>query len=134
MSRDVLLHLVEDGADAERIDAVAGHLRRQLLQLDVEDVTGLRAGPPPPGARGFDVAAAGGLLVTLSESATALAGVVAVIRQWVGRGEGTRRTVRIEIDGDVLELSEASVRDQERLVGLFVSRHRTAGRNTDTGS
>jgi len=48
---------------------------------------------------------------------------VSAIRKWLARGEGTRRTVRLEIDGDALELSEASAADQERLVGLFVSRH-----------
>jgi hypothetical protein len=48
---------------------------------------------------------------------------VSAIRKWLARGEGTRRTVRLEIDGDALELSEASAADQERLVSLFVSRH-----------
>jgi hypothetical protein len=41
------------------------------------------------------------------------------------RGGRTRRTVRVVLDGDVLELSEASGADQERLIGLFVNRHTT---------
>jgi hypothetical protein len=123
MGSEVRLHLSEDGAGVERIEALTGLLRRELLQLDVDDVAALRAGAPPAGARSFDVAVVGGLLVSLTESAAGLSGVVAAIRGWLSRGGGTRRTVRIEIGGDVLELSEASAREQERLVGLFLSRH-----------
>ena len=127
MHSEVRLHLSENGADAERIDALTGLLRQELLHLDVEDVTGLRVGEAPAGTRGLDVAAVGGLLVTLGQSAAGLGAVVATIRGWLARGQGTRRTVRIEIGGDVLELSEATASDQEQLVGLFVNRHGTGG-------
>ena len=49
--------------------------------------------------------------------------MVSVIGDWLRRGQGTRRTVRLELDGDALELSEASAADQARLIQLFVSRH-----------
>ena len=123
MGSELRLQLSEDGADAERLDALTGFLRQELLQLEVEDVTRLRAGEPPPGSRMFDVVAVGGLLVSLSRSAEGLRSVVSAIRKWLSRGEGTRRTVRLELDGDVLELSEATAADQERLIGLFVDRH-----------
>jgi len=126
---ELRLHLSEDGADAERLDALTGYLRQELLQLDVQDVTGLRGGEPPPGSRAFDVAAVGGLLVGLGSSAEGLRAVVAAVRAWLGRGEGTRRTVRLEIGGDVLELSGATAADQDRLVNLFVGRH-AAGAGT----
>jgi hypothetical protein len=35
--------------------------------------------------------------------------------------------VRLELDGDALELSQASPADQERLIKLFLERHATAG-------
>ena len=73
------------------------------------------------------MAAVGGLLVSLSSSAAGLRAVVAAVRNWQARGEGTRRTVRLEIGGDVLELSEATVADQDRLVDLFVGRHAAGG-------
>jgi hypothetical protein len=123
MASELRVQLAEDGADAERLDELTRFLRDELLQLDVDDVTALRVGEPPPGARVFDVVAVGGLLVSLSRSAEGLRPIVSAIRKWLARGEGTRRTVRLEIDGDALELSEASAADQERLVGLFVSRH-----------
>lgn len=126
MHGELRLHLAEAGAGPERLDLLTGHLRRELLQLDVEDVTALPGGPPPSGSRAFDVAAVGGLLVTLGQSAGGLRAAVGAIRRWLARGDGIRRTVRLELDGDVLELSEASVGDQDRLVSLFVDRH--AGR------
>ena len=125
MGSELVVHLAEDGADPERLDELTRFLRDELLQLDVDDVTALRVGEPPPGARVFDVLAVGGLLVSLSRSAEGLRQIVSAIRKWLARGEGARRTVRLEIDGDALELSEASAADQERLIGLFVSRHAT---------
>jgi hypothetical protein len=120
---ELRLHLSEDGADAERLDALTGFLRQELRQLDVEDVRAVPTGTPPPGSRGFDAIAAGGLLVTLGRSAENLRAVVLAVRNWLAHGQRTRRTVRLEIGGDVLELSEATAADQQRLVDLFVSRH-----------
>ena len=123
MGGELSVQLAEDGADAERLDALTGYLRQDLLQLDLEDVTALRAGEPPPDARVFDVIAVGGLLVSLGRSAESLRAVLSAVRKWLARGDGVRRTVRLEIGGDVLELSEATVADQDRLIGLFIDRH-----------
>jgi hypothetical protein len=117
------VRLCEAGADAERLDMLAGCFRDELLRLDVREVTALRAGGAPLGTRGFDVAAVGGLLVSLGQSAEGLMAVVSAIRTWLTRGDGVHRAVRVELDGDVLELSEATAADQDRLIGLFVSRH-----------
>ena len=123
MGAELGLELAEDGADAERLAELAGFLRQELLALDVEDVTAPRVGEAPPGARAFDVVAVGGLLVTLGRSAGGLLAVVSAIRKWLGRGAGAPRTVRLEIAGDVLELSGATAADQQRLIELFVARH-----------
>jgi hypothetical protein len=80
-------------------------------------------GAAPPGARVAGVAAVGTLLVALGQSAEGLRSVVSAIRDWLRRGDGTRRTVRLELGGDALVLSQASAADQERLIELFVSRH-----------
>jgi hypothetical protein len=122
---ELRLQLAEEGADAERLDTLTRFLRQELLQLDVDDVTALQVGEPPPGTRAFDVAAVGGLLVTLAHSAEGLRAVVSAVRNWLKRGEGSRRAVRLQLDGDVLELSDATPSDQDRLVELFVSRHAT---------
>ena len=125
MDLELRLQLSEEGADPERLASLTGYLRAELLQLDVEDVTAPQAGAAPPGSRAFDVAAVGALLVALGQSADGLRAVVSAIRDWLRRGEGTGRTVRLELDGDALELSQASAADQERLIELFVSRHAT---------
>jgi len=99
------------------------YLRADLLQLDVDDVTALPGVEPPPGSRAFGSVEVSGLLVMLGQSADALSSVVAAVTAWAGRGGRTRRTIRLELDGDALELSRASAADQERLISLFVSRH-----------
>jgi hypothetical protein len=50
-----------------------------------------------------------------------------VIRDWLRRGQGTGRAVRLELGGDALELSQASAADQERLIEVFIRRHATEG-------
>lgn len=123
MDEELRLQISEEGADAERLATLTNYLRAELLQLDIKDVTTPLAGEPPAGARVVDVAAVGALLVAFGHSAKDLRSVVSVIGDWLRRGAGTRRTVRLELDGDVLELSQASAADQERLMELFVSRH-----------
>jgi len=120
--RAMRLELAEEDADAERLDELTGYLREELLHLDVDDVSAVRAGPPPPGARAFEVAVVGGLLVKLADPAV-LTAVVAAVRGWLARGVGSSRTVRMELGGDVIELSSAKREDQERLIALFVERH-----------
>jgi hypothetical protein len=125
MGEEVSLRISEEDADAERLAALSGYLRAELLQLDVEDVVPQRAGDAPPGARAVDITAAGALVVALGQSAEGLRSVVSAITGWLGRGEGTRRTVRLELGRDTLELSHASTADQDRLIDLFISQHAT---------
>jgi hypothetical protein len=69
----------------------------------------------------------GGLLVGLGSAAQGLSAVISAIKAWLTRGEKSHRGVRLEIGGDVLELSEATTADQDRLIGLFISRHAPGG-------
>ena len=124
MDRELRLHLSEEDADAERLAVLTGYLRAELLRLDVvEEVSALPAGEPPPGARVFGVATVGALLIAVGQSFEGLRSVVSVIRDWLSRGEGTGRAVRLELGGDTLELSQASAADQERLIELFIRKH-----------
>jgi hypothetical protein len=125
MGAELRLHLIENGADPQRLETLTGFLRDELLQLDVETVAVLPTGTPPAGARAIDATAVGGLLVSLGHTAGGLRSVVQVLQQWLARGHRAARTVRLEIDGDVLQLSNASAADQERLVELFIGRHAT---------
>jgi hypothetical protein len=122
MAAELQLSLLEEGAEAERLDDLAGLLRRELLQLDVDDVTRLPAGAAPPASRAVDASAVGGLLVSLGHAAGRLKAVIQAVERWLARGQQPR-TVRVEIDGEVLELSNASAADQSHLVELFITRH-----------
>jgi hypothetical protein len=123
MSSVLCLYLSEEGADSERTDTLTGYLRADLIELDVADVAVLAEGAAPTGARSGVVAVVGGLLVSLGDAAGGLASVVTAIAQWLKRGETAKRSIRLELDGDVLELSHPSSADERRLIELFISRH-----------
>ncbi len=117
---DVTLVLAADPeTDDRELEQVTAQLRRQLLELDVESVERVRGGDVPEGAKPVDVTAIGSLAVTLSP--TVLKSLLAMVEQWMAN----RRTssVTVVIDGDTIELDNASRAEQEQLVELFLARH-----------
>jgi hypothetical protein len=125
MDRELRLQLWEADADGARLAVLTGYLRSELLRLDVEDVRVLPAAEHPPGARGVGASAVGALLIALGQSAEGLQSVMSAIRDWLRRGGRAGRAVRLELGGEVLELSQVSAADQERLIELFIRRHAT---------
>ena len=119
----VKVELAVDNADAEELDQLTANLRRELLQLDVDDVSREREGAPPPGARAAELIALGSLIVAIGKAAGALSSVVRAVQGWVGRKPD--RKVRLEIDGDAIELSAASPEQQQQLVDEWLARHGT---------
>jgi hypothetical protein len=112
---------LDPGADAsdEEVDRLTGRLREELLELDVDDVRRAAAGEAPEGARGIDPEVLGHLLVTLAPAT--LRAVVGTVRAWLARSAA--RSVRLELDGDVIEVTGVSSADQQRLVDLWIERH-----------
>jgi hypothetical protein len=109
--------------DAEDVAEAMLQLRRELLDLDVDAAEAPGAGEPPPGARAVDAAALGALVVNIADSQL-LAAVVAAVRSWlVG---SSRRSIKLELGGDALELTGVSSREQRRLTDEWLARH-TAG-------
>jgi hypothetical protein len=106
--------------DAEEVAEAALRLRRELLDLDVEAVEPPRGGEPPPGTRAVELAALGALAVTLSQSQL-LTPVVAAVRAWLAGQQ--QRSIKLELGGDVLELSGVSSKQQQRLVDEWLRRH-----------
>jgi hypothetical protein len=78
------------------------------------------AGEPPPGTRAVELAALGALVVTVAESQL-LGAVVAAVRSWLA-GQ-PKRSIKLELDGDVLELTGLSAKDQQRLADEWLRRH-----------
>jgi hypothetical protein len=106
--------------DPEEIAEATLRLRRELLDLDVEAVELPSAGEPPPGTRAVELAALGALVVTVAQSKL-LAGVVTAVRAWLGGSP--QRSIKLELDGDVLELTGVSSKEQRRLTDEWLRRH-----------
>jgi hypothetical protein len=114
---------LDAGTDAsdEEVDRLTGRLREELLELDVDDVRRATAGEAPEGARGIDPEALGHLLVTLATAPATLRAVVGTVRAWLARSAA--RSVRLEVDGDVIEVTGVSSADQQRLIDVWIERH-----------
>ena len=106
--------------EAAEIAEATRQLRRELLELDVVAVEIPSAGEPPPGSRAIDVAMLGALLVHLADPGM-LAGVVAVVRSWLSGS--SKRSIKMELGGDVLELKGVSSQEQRRLTDEWLARH-----------
>ncbi|WP_207958378.1 effector-associated constant component EACC1 [Streptomyces sp. YIM 98790] len=136
MGTPLRIFVSEEEAEADRLESLARQLREELLlEADgVEDVVPLAGGAAPPGARAVGVAEIGALLVTLTKSAGALREIIGLVRSWRGR-RATRPTIRLELGGDVLEISEATEEQVAGTYELFISRHAASGdRDRDHGA
>lgn len=126
MEKQTRLRVQVDAQDAEpeEIAELTRNLRSELLELDVDAAELAAGGDAPPGTKSVDAIALGGLIVSLANASGLLASVVDAIKSWVS-GHGPR-SVKLELDGDVLEVSGISSRRQDQLIKLWLDRH--AGR------
>ena len=113
------------GAEPEETAELTRQLRWELLELDIDTAELAAGGEAPPGTRAADAIALGGLIVSLANASGLLASVVNAIQSWVS-GYGPR-SVKLELDGDVLEVSGISSRRQDQLIKVWLDRH--AGRD-----
>src|SRR5205085_1510965 len=97
-------------------------LRADLMELpEADSVDALTLGEAPPGTRGGLVAEAGTLVVTAQPHLAAVVTIVTSIWRWLKRSDSSPRTIRLEIDGDVIELSGATNAMQEKLVEDWIA-------------
>jgi hypothetical protein len=109
--------------DAEELAQLAGRLRAELLDLDVDAVRRPVRVDAPADAKGAGLLAFGELVVGLVASPEVLASIIDTVRSWLGRNRA--RSVKLTLDGDALEVSGVSSAEQDRLIELWVSRHAT---------
>jgi hypothetical protein len=114
---------VDDDVDEDYRARSALRLRTRLAAVDdVEAVDPAPVEELPAGAKSG--LAAWDLLAVSLGAGGALTVLVEALRDWLGRQNGPHR-VSVTIDGDVLELDNATPEDQQRLVDAFVERHGT---------
>jgi hypothetical protein len=125
VAADVIhLQVVPEGDapdDDEAIAESALALGHELAELDVDEVLPVAAGEAPEGAKGIELLALGGLLIKLGQSSRVLREVVDAVRDWVGRTAAS--SVKMTVDGDVLEITGASSADMKQLIDAWVERH-----------
>ncbi|WP_285687517.1 caspase family protein [Actinoplanes sp. NBRC 103695] len=120
----ITVRVHDELAEPDEVAALAAGLRREILDLDVTAAGPVPAGPSPAGTRAVDLEALGAILVTIAESPV-LAAVVSAVAAWLaGRRQ---RSVTLEIDGDVLELTGAPSDEQRRSTRTWLSRHSPPG-------
>ncbi|MGH3856122.1 MAG: effector-associated constant component EACC1 [Pseudonocardiaceae bacterium] len=108
-------------ADAAELNELAGQLRDELLELNIERAERTSAGQPPPGARAGEIFVAGALTVLLAQSSGLLTALVDLVRSWISRDSG--RSVKLELAGDVLEVTGISQADQRELIKTWIDRN-----------
>jgi hypothetical protein len=122
MTDSAVLFVDETGAAPDRIELLAGLLRAELSSIDDVQVGRATSSNVPEGARSGEVVAAGALVVALGRSG-ALGVMIDLARRWLARSPSPGRTVKVQVGGDVLELSGASEAVEQQLVAAFVARH-----------
>ena len=114
----------DPGTDPEDRERLGRQLRDELRDLDVDGVSTVDSGPPPPGSKGVGTALTE-WLVTLSGGGGVFVSVIGTIKAWLGGRAGAHK-VTVTIDGDTLELSSATAAERAELVETFVRRHQPA--------
>ncbi|MET8761839.1 caspase family protein [Lentzea sp. NPDC004782] len=115
---DITLRVREDGADAERIEQLTAFLRAELQELTpVASVPAETA----EGAKAVDLTELGTLLTTISQS-TVLAALITAVSSWLGQRR--ERSVTVEADGDVLELTGAPSAAERAAASAWLERRR----------
>jgi hypothetical protein len=114
-----------EDSDEREVAELGGRLRSDLRQTSATRVEAVSVGSAPVGSKGFEVLALGHFVVELARSAPALRKVVAVLRDYVARQPV--RSVKISLDGDVLEVTAVSSEDQRRLIDAWIAQHAQPG-------
>jgi hypothetical protein len=108
-------------ADAQEIAQLMERLRAEVAEREFDLVADPAAAPPPAGSKAADPAGVSSLLIALAASGGVLTSLVGLLQGWLQRSSA--RTVVVEIDGDRLELADATSEQRRRLTDAWLSRH-----------
>ena len=123
MSTELQIEIIDPEADDERLATMTETLRQDLLALDVDSVKRVSGGTAPDGSKGIDPAAIGAILVALKGSVELATQVVSAVKSWMRRGgsKNTTQVLKLTMNGQSIELSAATIDQQQQLVDAFVS-------------
>ena len=123
MTTELRIEISDPDADDERLARMTETLREDLLALDVSSVKALPAGDAPEGSKGVDAATIGAMVVALKSSVELTSQVVAAVRAWMRRGspKSSTQVLKLTMNGQSIELSAATVDQQQQLVDAFVA-------------
>ena len=113
----VLQVLPATGEDTEELAEVTGHLRVELLDLDVQAVDLVTDTSAPEGAKGLE-ALAGWLGVHLGKEVLRV--VLAKVADWASRND---RTIEVKSGSDVLKLGKATKEQQDKIINAWLAAH-----------
>ncbi|MFC4015030.1 caspase domain-containing protein [Nonomuraea purpurea] len=112
------VRVIDAAADPQELDEATARLRAELLDLDVV-VSAAEAGQAPEGTRAVLSFTLGGLVVALAGTEL-LGAIVNAITAWLTRNR--HRSVKLDIEGDVLELTGIRSDEQRELVEVWLRR------------
>jgi hypothetical protein len=111
----------EPDADREELVALGVRLREWLLPLGIESAEFESLGEAPSGTRSAGMFVAGVLTVVLARSSELFAKLIDVVQWWLSSSGA--RSVKLELDGEVLEVTGITREDQRELIRVWIDRH-----------
>jgi hypothetical protein len=117
------------GTEDEEFEQVTRRLRKDILELDVEDVDLVKTEELPEGARSGEVVTLGSLLVTLAASSGVLPSLINTIQSWLKRNEG--HSITLELGGDKLEVKGISSQTQQQLIDEWLNHQKAKMKTND---
>src|SRR5215469_9003876 len=103
--------------DEEILEQLTHRLRRELTELDVQKVDVVRSGEAPEGARaGEMIPVWGKLLIDLLPHV--VPAVINTVKSWLKGERG--RSATLEIEGDILHVTNVSSEQQDELIKSFL--------------
>ncbi|WP_405856929.1 hypothetical protein OG407_09720 [Streptomyces sp. NBC_01515] len=123
---DVLVGLTpDDAADAEESERLTRRLVAELRNLDLYTLQVLSDGAPPENSKG-DLVTADAVALALSAPGGVLTSLVGLLQDWLGR-QSARHRVSVTINGDTIELEQATPEERRQLIDAFVRRNGAGG-------
>jgi hypothetical protein len=121
---ELLLHIDTNPEieNIENLEMFSRQLREELLELDVESVDYVTNGELLEGAKSGTPIDWNTLLLTFAASGGVITTIINLLQSWLARHD--KRTIVLEIDGDKLEVTGISSKEQKQLIDKWLSRHR----------